>query len=239
MDNQNQILDYLKPVAQESELDRADFIRKTYTHLALAVLAFIVVEALFLNTPIIVEIGLKMTQGMTWLLVLGGFMFVTSFATKWASSTTDRSKQYAGLLLYVLAQAFIFVPLIYIAIAVTGDLTLINQAALLTFGLFTGLSAVAFLTKKDFSFLGKIITIGGFIALGLIAAGILFGFNLGLWFSFAMVALAAGSILYQTSNIIHEYHKEQYVAASLGLFSSLMLLFWYILSIVLRFTSSD
>ncbi|MEN0051714.1 MAG: Bax inhibitor-1 family protein, partial [Bacteroidota bacterium] len=208
-------------------------------HLALAVLAFIIVETLFLNTPFIVKIGLQMTQGMTWLIVLGGFMFVTSFATKWASSTADRSKQYAGLLLYVLAQAFIFVPLIYIAIAVTGDLTLVNQAALLTFGLFTGLSAVAFLTKKDFSFLGKIITIGGFIALGLIAAGILFGFNLGLWFSFAMVALAAGSILYQTSNIIHEYHKEQYVAAALGLFSSLMLMFWYILSIVLRFTSSD
>lgn len=239
MDNQNQILDYLKPVAQESELDRTEFIRKTYTHLALAVLAFIIVETLFLNTPFIVKIGLQMTQGMTWLIVLGGFMFVTSFATKWASSTADRSKQYAGLLLYVLAQAFIFVPLIYIAIAVTGDLTLVNQAALLTFGLFTGLSAVAFLTKKDFSFLGKIITIGGFIALGLIAAGILFGFNLGLWFSFAMVALAAGSILYQTSNIIHEYHKEQYVAAALGLFSSLMLMFWYILSIVLRFTSSD
>jgi FtsH-binding integral membrane protein len=134
----------------------------------------------------------------------------------------------------VFAEAFIFVPLIYIAIRMTGDLTLINQAAIMTLGLFSGLSAVAFLTKADFSFLGRILTIGGFIAIGLIVAGVLFGFNLGLWFSFAMVALAAGSILYQTSNIIHEYNKEQYVAASLGLFASLMLLFWYILSIVMR-----
>jgi len=237
MNNQNQVLDYFKPVAQETDLDRADFIRKTYMHVALAVLGFIIVEALFLNTPFIVEIGLKMTQGMTWLLVLGGFMFVTNFATKWASTTADRSKQYAGLLLYIVAQAFIFVPLIYVAIAYTGDLSLINQAALMTLGLFIGLSAVVFMTKKDFSFLRNIITIGGFIALGLIAAGLLFGFSLGLWFSFAMVALAAGSILYQTSNIIHEYHKEQYVAASLGLFSSLMLMFWYILSIFM--SSSD
>jgi len=237
MDNQNQVLDYFKPVAQETEVDRADFIRKTYTHLALAVLGFIIVEALFLNTPFIVNIGMKMTQGMTWLLVLGGFMFVTNFATKWASTTTDRSKQYAGLLLYIVAEAFIFVPLIYMAIAYTGDLSLINQAALLTLALFTGLSAVVFMTKKDFSFLRNIITVGGFVALGLIAAGLLFGFSLGLWFSFAMVALAAGSILYQTSNIIHEYHKEQYVAASLGLFSSLMLMFWYILSIFM--SSSD
>lgn len=236
MDNRNQVLDYFKPVAQETGLDRADFIRKTYMHVALAVLGFIIVEALFLNTPFIVKIGLQMTQGMTWLLVLGGFMFVTNFATKWASNTADRSKQYAGLLLYVVAQAFIFVPLIYIAISYTGDLSLINQAALMTLALFTGLTAIVFTTKKDFSFMRNIITVGGFVALGLIVAGMLFGFSLGLWFSFAMVALAAGSILYQTSNIIHEYHKEQYVAASLGLFSSLMLMFWYILSI---FMSND
>ncbi len=231
MANANQILDYTRTVAQETELTRAEFIRKTYQHVALAVLAFILVETLFLNTPFIVKIGLSMTKGWTWLLVLGGFMFVTNMATNWANSTTDRSKQYAGLLLYVVAQAFIFVPLIYIAISMTGDLSLINQAALMTLGLFSGLSAVVFITKKDFSFLRSMLTIGGFIALGLIAAVILFGFSLGLWFSFAMVALAAGTILYQTSNIIHEYNKEQYVAASLGLFASLMLMFWYILQI--------
>lgn len=231
MANANQILDYTRTVAQETELTRAEFIRKTYQHVALAVLAFILVETLFLNTPFIVKIGLSMTKGWTWLLVLGGFMLVTNMATNWANSTTDRSKQYAGLLLYVVAQAFIFVPLIYIAISMTGDLSLINQAALMTLGLFSGLSAVVFITKKDFSFLRSMLTIGGFIALGLIAAGILFGFSLGLWFSFAMVTLAAGTILYQTSNIIHEYNKEQYVAASLGLFASLMLMFWYILQI--------
>jgi FtsH-binding integral membrane protein len=231
MANANQILDYSRTVAQETELTRTDFIRKTYQHVALAVLAFILVETLFLNTPFIVNIGLSMTRGWTWLLVLGGFMFVTNMATNWANSTTDRSKQYAGLLLYVVAQAFIFIPLIYIAIAMTGDLSLINQAALMTLGLFSGLSAVVFVTKKDFSFLRSILTIGGFIALGLIVAGILFGFSLGLWFSFAMVALAAGTILYQTSNMIHQYNKEQYVAAALGLFASLMLMFWYILQI--------
>ncbi|MEL6943064.1 MAG: Bax inhibitor-1 family protein, partial [Bacteroidota bacterium] len=153
MDNQNQVLDYFKPVAQETDLDRADFIRKTYMHVALAVLGFIIVEALFLNTPFIVKIGLQMTQGMTWLLVLGGFMFVTNFATKWASTTSDRSKQYAGLLLYIVAEAFIFVPLIYMAIHYTSDDTIIGKAGLMTLALFTGLSAVVLTTKKDFSFL--------------------------------------------------------------------------------------
>jgi len=59
----------------------------------------------------------------------------------------------------------------------------------------------------------------------------LFGFNLGLWFSVAMCALAAGSILYQTSNLINKFGVEDYIPASLGLFASLMLLFWYVLSI--------
>jgi FtsH-binding integral membrane protein len=69
--------------------------------------------------------------------------------------------------------------------------------------------------------------------MGTIIAGILFGFNLGLWFSAGMILLAAGSILYQTSNLVHKYHTDQYVAAALGLFASLMLLFWYILRLVM------
>ena len=76
------------------------------------------------------------------------------------------------------------------------------------------------------------LTIGFFIAIGLIVAGMIFGFNLGLWFSVGMVVLASGSILYQTSNMVHKYSEDQYVGASLGLFASLMLLFWYILSIL-------
>ena len=78
------------------------------------------------------------------------------------------------------------------------------------------------------------LSIGFFVALGLIVAGTLFGFNLGLWFSVGMILLASGSILYQTSNMVHKYNEDQYVGAALGLFASLMLLFWYILSILSR-----
>jgi len=99
--------------------------------------------------------------------------------------------------------------------------------------LFTGLSAVVFVTKKDFSFLRTALMVGGFIAIGLIVAGLLFGFNLGLWFSVGMIILASGSILYQTSNLLRKYRTDQFVAAALGLFASLMLLFWYILRILM------
>ncbi len=219
-----------------SDEHRVAFYRKTYTHLALAVLLFLVVETIFFQITPLLEFALSLTQGWTWLLLLGGFMLITNYAEKMAISNHDTKKQYLALLIYVIAEAFIFILLIFMAMAVAegGAFNILNQAAILTLALFTGLSAVVLLTKKDFSFLRPILAIGFFIALGLIVAGTLFGFNLGLWFSVGMVVLASGSILYQTSNMVHKYSEDQYVAASLGLFASLMLLFWYILSILSR-----
>ena len=72
------------------------------------------------------------------------------------------------------------------------------------------------------------------MALGIIVASCVFGFNLGIIFSGAMVLFASGAILYYTSNIIHHYNTEQYVAASLSLFASVALLFWYVLRILMR-----
>ncbi|MGB0929764.1 MAG: Bax inhibitor-1/YccA family protein [Chitinophagales bacterium] len=219
---------------RSSATERAEFIKKTYSHLALAILGFIGVEALFLSTPAIVAAGLWFVGGMQWLLLLGGFMFVTNMADNWAQTSTDKNKQYMALALYVVAEAFLFVPLLYIAGSMTGGGALIQQAGLMTAALFTGLTAIAFFSNKDFSFLKSFLTVGFIIAFGLIVAGLLFGFDLGLFFSGAMVLLAVGTILYQTSNIIHKYSTDQYVAASLGLFASFMLLFWYILSILMR-----
>ncbi len=228
MDNMNNYLE----VAVTSDEERVAFYKKTYAHVALGVLVFIGIEYLFLHNETIVKFALSLTEGSMWLAMLGGFMLVTSFAEKMAVGSHDRNKQYLGYFLYIIAEAFIFVPLLYIAMYMIEDGgTIIQQAAVLTVGLFTGLSAVVLLTKKDFSFLKTGLTVVGFIAIGLIIAGLLFGFNLGLWFSGAMVLLAGGSILYQTSNLLHKYHTDQYVGAALGLFASLMLLFWYILRI--------
>jgi len=212
------------------------FYKKTYSHLALAVLLFVVVEWMFFQSDAIVKFAFSLTQGWKWLLMLGGFMLATTYAEKVAHNNHNKNQQYAGLLLYVIAEAFIFIPLIGMAIMIaeSGGENILKQAAILTLSLFGGLSAVVLITKKDFSFLRSALAIGGMIAIGLIIAGMAFGFNLGLFFSVGMVLLASGSILYQTSNMVHKYSEDQYVGASLGLFASLMLLFWYILSILSR-----
>ncbi|MFT5242153.1 MAG: FtsH-binding integral membrane protein [Glaciecola sp.] len=212
--------------------DRTAFYKKTYAHVAGGVLVFILFEWMLLQSETIVNFAMSMTQGWRWLIMLGGFMFVTNYAEGMALKTKDKNKQYLAYGLYILAQAFIFVPLIYVAAYyMDSGPDMLYQASVVTLSLFSGLTAVVFVTKKDFSFMKTGLTIGFFIAMGLIVAGSLFGFNLGLWFSVAMCLLAGGSILYQTSNLVNKYAEDEYIPASLGLFASLMLLFWYILSI--------
>ncbi|KQC33090.1 permease [Nonlabens sp. YIK11] len=226
-----------QPLIEVTDDTRAAFYRKTYGHVALATLLFIVIETVLLRINPLVDLMLSLTQGWKWLLVLGAFMFATNYAEKLAHTTHDKTKQYLALFLFVLAEAIIFVPLLAIAVMYNqNDSSVLSQAAIMTLALFTGLSAVVLITKKDFSFLRSILAIGFLIAVGAIVAGMIFGFNLGLFFSAGMIVLAAGTILYQTSQLVHKYSTDQYVGASLGLFASLMLLFWYILSI---FMSND
>lgn len=221
---------YSISVANSPADARSEFIRKTYLHVAGAVGAFAILISAFLQVPVMRELALKMTGGMNWLIVLGAFMGVSWLANNLAHSGASRPKQYLGLGLYVVAEAVIFLPILMMA--TMYDPMAIKQAALATLALFLGLTFVAFSTRKDFSFLGGMLKIGFFIALGLIVASFFFGgLSLGIWFSGAMVLLAAGSVLYNTSNIIHHYGTTQYVAASLGLFASVALMFWYLLRI--------
>ena len=222
-------------VAAQSVDVRAAFIRSTYGHLAGAVLAFALLEAALLSIPGIANtvFGLLGASPYSWLIVLGVFMFASHVANKWAMNSTSKSTQYMGLGLYIVVEALIFIPILLLAQLKTGDSTLILKAGGVTALLFAGLTLVAFTTKKDFSFLGGMLKIGGMIALGVIVIVVVFpsAISLGFWFSVAMVVFAAATILYNTSNIIHHYSTDQYVAASLGLFASIALLFWYILQI--------
>ncbi len=86
-----------------------------------------------------------------------------------------------------------------------------------------------FFTGKDFSFLGGILKWLGVLAIIAIVVGVLTGFNLGTWFSVAMIGFAGAAILYDTSNVLHHYPEDRYVAASLELFASVALMFWYVL----------
>jgi FtsH-binding integral membrane protein len=233
------------PIAERApESARAAFIRRTYGHLAGAILAFVAIEFVifgaFLNSKDAAVNFLVSVFGHTpyaWLIVLAVFIGAGKLAEFWARSDTSVAMQYLGLGLYVALEAAIFVPLLCIAVYFTKDPTVLPTAGILTLSIFAGLTFSVFVTRKDFSFLGPILSICSTIALGVIICAILFGFTLGLVFAFAMVALVSAWILYQTSLVLHHYRTDQHVAAALGLFAAIATLFWYILQILLEVSS--
>lgn len=219
------------PVAEAPLETRTDFVRKTYTHLAGAIGVFAVLEWVLLSIiPPQAIFGLLNASPYSWLIVLGAFMAVSWIANKWAYGGASKTMQYAGLGLYVVAEAVIFLPMLMIA--TLYDPAAIGKAGIVTGFMVLGLTAIAFTTKKDFSFLGGMLKIGFIVALGLVVASIFFpglASGMGLWFSVAMIVLASGSILYNTSQIMYHYAPGQHVAASLSLFASVALLFYYVL----------
>ena len=120
--------------------------------------------------------------------------------------------------------------MLYIAVHYSSP-DVLPTAALTTLVLFGGLTGIVFITRKDFSFLKGILGVAMLGAVALIICSAIFGFSLGVLFSAAMVVLAGGYVLYYTSNVLHHYRTDQHVAASLALFASIALLFWYVLQI--------
>ena len=205
---------------------RAQFILKTYAHLLGAVLLFTLIEVALFASGMAVVIARGM-MGVSWLLVLGGFVVVSWLASRVAHTASSPAAQYAALGGFVLAEALIFVPLLLMASMVAPGV--IQSAAVVTLIGFVGLTAIAFKTRKDFSFLGGILRWSFIVVLLLIVAGVLFGFQLGTFFSVAMVGLAGAAILYDTSNVIHHFPTDRHVGAALQLFASVALMFWYVL----------
>ncbi|MCP4809101.1 MAG: permease [Proteobacteria bacterium] len=216
------------PVAQADQNSRAAFIAKTYVHLFGAIGLFTVIEAgLFLSG--LAQPIAEMMLSVSWLLVLGGFMVVGWIASAAAARAKSLPAQYAALLAYVGAEAFIFVPMLYLADLYAPGA--ISSAALVTLLGFGGLTGIALQTRKDFTFMGGMLRWIGVGVLLLIVGSIAFGFELGVFFSVAMVVFAGAVILYQTSNIMQNYPKDKYVSASLALFAAVALMFWYVLRI--------
>lgn len=214
---------------------RTTFVQRTYLHLFGAIALFVALEAvIFTLVPTAALDGVMRTLFASrwgWLVVVLGFTGVSWLANSWAMSNASRELQYAGLGLYVIAEAFIFVPILYVANQLAPQA--IPAAGVFTLLIFGGLTALVMVTKSDLTSWGKYLWLAGLGSVGVCICAVLFNFQLGVWFSGAMIVLASGYILYDTSNVLHRYRTEQYVAASLALFASVALLFYYILRLLM------
>lgn len=212
-------------------IERKGFLKKVYFHLLLAIIGFTGLEYLWFTTPVADSV-LNFIEGQRWIFIIGAFMLASWIATR-LSESESKAMQYLGLAGYTLAESLIFIPLLHIAQYKTGS-DIIATAGYITVISFISLTAIVFLTNVNLVGWGKYILWSGVVALSVIVCSPFIGFNLGVVFSAMMVCLAGIAILYDTSMIIHHYEDRAYVGASLRLFASIAMLFWYVSSILNR-----
>jgi FtsH-binding integral membrane protein len=218
-------------VAALSEDARATFITRTYVHLYGAIVGFTLFEALLFMSGLALPIA-RAFLSVSWLWILGGFVLVSWLASRIAHNAESMAVQYFALAGYVVAEGLIFVPMLLIAQFFAPGT--IQAAATVTLLAFTALTVIVHVTRRNFSFLGPFLAFGGVAAVATIVAGAAFGFQLGTFFSVAMVVLAGGSILHDTSKVLHTYPEDRYVGAALQLFAGVALMFWYVLRLFLN-----
>lgn len=223
---------YSTPVGAQTTDVRARFLRRVYGHLGAAIAAFVLLEWFLFSTGLAFAIA-EFVFGTSWLLILGGFVLVSWLSSSVAHRATTPAAQYTAFAALIVAETLIFAPMLAIA-ALQAPPGTISQAAMLTAVGFAGLTLIALTADRDFSMLGVFLKWAGIVALVAIVGAVLFGFALGTWFSVAMIAFAGGAILFDTSRILRSYPADREVAASMQLFASIMLLFWYVLRLLSR-----
>ena len=224
----------MNPVINELEDVRADFVVRVYQHVLLAVGAFVAFETILFMTGIAETFGNFVFGGggMTWLLILGGFMVGQFIVSQSVSNMDNPSVQYGGLFGSAALYSILFAPMLWYAFR-DGSQNVIMAAVVTAVG-FAGLTVIGFVTRKDLSFMRPLIMWASFAAMGAIVISLFTSAQLGVWFSVAMIALSGASILYQTQNIVRRYPAWAHVAAAVGLFSSLMTMFYYVLRLFMN-----
>jgi FtsH-binding integral membrane protein len=225
----NDNVNYLGPVSEASVEDRSNFIWKRYAHVVGAILVFAGIEGYLIQSGVANSIAV-MSQSSP-MLFLGAFVLVGWGGTHLAHKLESIQMQYAVFAVFIFIYAVVFSPLLLMATLYAPGM--IDTAAGITVLASAGLIATVMITRKDFSFLRGLLVWIGMLAIVGIFGSMIFGFHLGTWFSVAMIGFAGAAILYDTSNIMHHYPQDRYVAASMSLFASIAMMFFYILRLLM------
>jgi FtsH-binding integral membrane protein len=218
------------PVGLQSAEVRTAFMGRVYARLVAGVAAFVLIELYLFTSGLAVAIT-EFVFSTSWLLILGGFMVVSWLANSVALRATTPGSQWGGYLLLVAANALIFAPMLVIAeVQVPGTVAAAGQYSIAGFVI---LSVIAHRSARDFTWLGATLRWFGVLALVAIVIAVVTGSALGTWFSLAMIGFAGAAILYETQVILRETPPGRETVAAMALFSSLALMFWYVLRLLM------
>ncbi len=206
---------------------RMEFIRKTYSLFLAGILCALVAGTICLNSYPLFSAAVGILRVPLMAIVL---LFGLSMGAQAVSRIEGLN--YAALFGFTAFIGFLFAPIL--RFYEQGAPGIVMQAAALTTITFSALTAYAFITKKDFSFLGGMLFVGVILLVLGGLANVFFFKSVGASYYMAWITvfLFAGYVLFDTSRIIHRYDSKGYCSAALALFLDFFNMFMAILRIL-------
>ena len=211
-------------VSQTSVETRLNFIRKTYVLFLMGILTAVVAGAICLKVPSVNRAVLSMLQMPLLFIVL-----VIGASIGAQAVSRIEGLNYVALFGFTGLIGLLFAPIIGLYAP-----SVVGQAGFLTVVIFGSLTAYAFISRKDFSYLGGMLFIG---LISLILGGLAnaFFFKSGAasyLMAWITVLIFSGFVLYDTSQIINRYDERGYCSAALALFLDFLNIFMALLRIL-------
>lgn len=205
---------------QTQSVETSKVLRNTYGLLALTLLFSAVTAGAAMS------MGIERMNIFVFFIGAYGLMFLVH---KTANSALGLLSTFA----FTGFMGFTLGPILSAYLSLPNGAQLIMTALGMTGVTFVGLSAVALITRKDFSFLANFLMAGAIVLIIAMLAGIFLQIPaLSLMVSAGFVLFASAAILYQTSEMIHRSGETNYILATITLYVSIYNLFVSLLSIL-------
>lgn len=180
--------------------------------------------------------------GYAPMLIILGMWAVSNYVARPMVFGTAR---WAGFLLGTAAQGvamgFLLLAAVVVSATVLGNAFMLIFLALgLTFFSGVGMTAYVWTVKRDFSLIGAGLSALGIPMLILMAVSFafpaFFGGTLGLVLAAVFVVVSAAGLVYQLNEVVHTYRTDMDVEGGYTITMGLLVLFWNILSLLMRLT---
>ncbi|MCC7115097.1 MAG: Bax inhibitor-1/YccA family protein [Burkholderiales bacterium] len=210
--------------------DRQRVLRNTYWMLALSLLP--VVGGAWLGMQMNFVALFKSAPIMTPLLMFGAMLGML-FAV---SALRNSAWGVAALFGFTFVSGVFLTPILSVAAGLRNGGQLVALAGGMTAAIFFAMAAIATVTKRDFSFMGKFLFIGLVLLVVASLANLFFQVPaLSLTISAIAVLLFSAYLLYDISNIVNG-GETNYVMATLNIFLNLYNIFISLLNLLMAFS---
>ena len=206
---------------RESLVATNRLIRNTYVLLSITLFtsATLALVSVLLRVPFI-----------TYLVCSGGSVLLMLFVLP---KTKDSAVGLLVVFLITGLMGFGLGPILTSYLSLPGGSQIVMTAFGGTASIFLGLSGYALITRHDFSFIGGFIFAGMIVMLCAIVANLFLNMPaLSLAVSSGMIFLLSGKILWDTSKLVHDKGKGNYLLMTVGLYFSMFMIFIHLMAIL-------